>query len=158
MNRTVGGKRFETRWLNWPSQTKPNIWSIADATQLTGKANRPDSEMVLRLSRDFQEDPVSPVASVCRTKLEGIIGKRGDAPYRSERARRREPLNLLARCGPSGRVAEPAPLRRRRQHRIDKGVRPIFSILERFMLGQKIELFRKTQQFLFRIAGQRHGP
>ncbi|MGF6934875.1 uncharacterized protein (DUF2252 family) [Paraburkholderia sp. UCT70] len=44
-------------------------------------------EMVLRLSEDFPEDPVSPVASVCRTKLEGIIGKRGDAPYRSERAR-----------------------------------------------------------------------
>ncbi|WP_167368792.1 hypothetical protein [Paraburkholderia tuberum] len=115
---------------------------------MTGKANRPDSEMVLRLSQDFQEDPVSPVASVCRTKLEGIIGKRGDAPLK----------NVLARCGPSDRVSEPAPLRRRRQHRIDKGVRPIFSILERFMLGQKIELFRKTQQFLFRIAGQRHGP
>ncbi|MDH6146577.1 hypothetical protein OKW46_000499 [Paraburkholderia sp. WSM4179] len=77
-------KRFETRWLNWPSQTTPNIWSIADTTQLTGRANRPDSEMVLRLSEDFPEDSVSPVASVCRTKLEGIIGKRGDAPYRSK--------------------------------------------------------------------------
>ncbi|NVI04132.1 DNA ligase D [Paraburkholderia youngii] len=41
---------------------------------------------VLRLSEDFAKDPVSLVASACRMKLEGIIGKRGDAPYRSGRS------------------------------------------------------------------------
>ncbi|WP_232471006.1 non-homologous end-joining DNA ligase [Caballeronia hypogeia] len=41
---------------------------------------------LLRYSDDFAEDPVSLVASSCKMKLEGIIGKRADAPYRSGRS------------------------------------------------------------------------
>ncbi|WP_052369591.1 DNA ligase D [Paraburkholderia caledonica] len=44
------------------------------------------SSDVIRFSEDFPQDPVSLVASACKMKLEGIIGKRGDAPYRSGRS------------------------------------------------------------------------
>ncbi|AQH05146.1 hypothetical protein A9R05_39775 (plasmid) [Burkholderia sp. KK1] len=37
---------------------------------------------LLRYSDNFAEDPASLVASACKMKLEGIIGKRGDAPMR----------------------------------------------------------------------------
>ncbi|MGF6915977.1 DNA ligase D [Paraburkholderia sp. 40] len=40
----------------------------------------------IRFSEDFPQDPVSLVASACKMKLEGIIGKRADAPYRSGRS------------------------------------------------------------------------
>jgi bifunctional non-homologous end joining protein LigD len=38
---------------------------------------------LLRYSDDFAADPASLVASACKMQLEGIIGKRADAPYRS---------------------------------------------------------------------------
>jgi hypothetical protein len=41
---------------------------------------------LLRYSEDFAQDPGSLVASACKMKLEGIIGKRADAPYRSGRS------------------------------------------------------------------------
>jgi bifunctional non-homologous end joining protein LigD len=41
---------------------------------------------LLRYSEDFAQDPDSLVASACKMKLEGIIGKRADAPYRSGRS------------------------------------------------------------------------
>ncbi|MBP0588286.1 DNA ligase D [Paraburkholderia sp. LEh10] len=41
---------------------------------------------LLRFSDDFAQDPASLVASACKMKLEGIIGKRADAPYRSGRS------------------------------------------------------------------------
>jgi bifunctional non-homologous end joining protein LigD len=41
---------------------------------------------LIRYSADFAEDPQSLVASACKMNLEGIIGKRGDAPYRSGRS------------------------------------------------------------------------
>lgn len=41
---------------------------------------------LLRFSEDFPQDPASLVASACKMKLEGIIGKRADAPYRSGRS------------------------------------------------------------------------
>jgi bifunctional non-homologous end joining protein LigD len=41
---------------------------------------------LLRFSEDFPQDPASVVASACKMKLEGIIGKRADAPYRSGRS------------------------------------------------------------------------
>jgi len=44
------------------------------------------SSDAIRFSEDFPQDPVSLVASACKMKLEGIIGKRGDAPYRSGRS------------------------------------------------------------------------
>ncbi|SAL45640.1 ATP dependent DNA ligase [Caballeronia sordidicola] len=40
----------------------------------------------LRYSEDFAQDPDSLVTSACKMKLEGIIGKRADAPYRSGRS------------------------------------------------------------------------
>jgi bifunctional non-homologous end joining protein LigD len=41
---------------------------------------------LLRFSEDFPQDPTSLLASACKMKLEGIIGKRADAPYRSGRS------------------------------------------------------------------------
>src|SRR5471032_2322904 len=41
---------------------------------------------LLRYSEDFAQDPASLVASACRMQLEGIIGKRTGAPYRSGRS------------------------------------------------------------------------
>jgi len=41
---------------------------------------------LLRFSDDFAQDPASLVASARKMKLEGIIGKRADAPYRSGRS------------------------------------------------------------------------
>ncbi|MFM0327568.1 hypothetical protein PQR16_34690 [Caballeronia glebae] len=40
----------------------------------------------LRYPDDFAEDPASLVASASKMKLEGIVGKRADAPYRSGRS------------------------------------------------------------------------
>ncbi|WP_238218322.1 DNA ligase D [Caballeronia novacaledonica] len=40
----------------------------------------------IRFSESFTEDPQSLLASACRMRLEGIIGKRADAPYRSGRS------------------------------------------------------------------------
>lgn len=44
------------------------------------------ADPLLRFSEDFPQDPASLVASACKMKLEGIIGKRADAPYRSGRS------------------------------------------------------------------------
>jgi bifunctional non-homologous end joining protein LigD len=41
---------------------------------------------LLRYSEDFAQDPGSLVASACKMRLEGIIGKRANAPYRSGRS------------------------------------------------------------------------
>jgi len=41
---------------------------------------------LLRFSDDFAQDPASLVAATRKMKLEGIIGKRADAPYRSGRS------------------------------------------------------------------------
>ncbi|WP_018438771.1 non-homologous end-joining DNA ligase [Trinickia symbiotica] len=41
---------------------------------------------LLRYSEDFAQDPESLIAAACKMKLEGIIGKRGDSPYRSGRS------------------------------------------------------------------------
>ncbi|ACC73881.1 DNA ligase D [Paraburkholderia phymatum] len=41
---------------------------------------------LLPFSDDFAQDPASLMASACKMKLEGIIGKRVDAPYRSGRS------------------------------------------------------------------------
>jgi bifunctional non-homologous end joining protein LigD len=40
----------------------------------------------VRFSESFTDDPESLLASACRMRLEGIIGKRADAPYRSGRS------------------------------------------------------------------------
>ncbi|MFC0402981.1 DNA ligase D [Paraburkholderia rhizosphaerae] len=44
-----------------------------------------DSPLV-RFSQDFDQEPRSLLASACKMKLEGIIGKRADSPYRSGRS------------------------------------------------------------------------
>jgi bifunctional non-homologous end joining protein LigD len=51
-------------------------------SEVMGEANTD----LLRYSEDFAQDPASLVASACKMKLEGIIGKRADAPYRSGRS------------------------------------------------------------------------
>lgn len=40
----------------------------------------------IRISESFTDDPLSLLASACRMRLEGIMGKRLDAPYRSGRS------------------------------------------------------------------------
>jgi bifunctional non-homologous end joining protein LigD len=40
---------------------------------------------VIRFSDDFAEDPESLLEAACKMRLEGIIGKRADSPYRSGR-------------------------------------------------------------------------
>jgi bifunctional non-homologous end joining protein LigD len=41
---------------------------------------------LVRYSQDFSQDPLSLIATARKMSLEGIIGKRGDAPYRSGRS------------------------------------------------------------------------
>jgi bifunctional non-homologous end joining protein LigD len=41
---------------------------------------------LVRFSDDFPQDPHSLLASARKMQLEGLIGKRGDAPYRSGRS------------------------------------------------------------------------
>src|ERR1700710_3122761 len=51
-----------------------------------GRVARRSRYQRVALLEDFAQDPDSLVASACKMKLEGIIGKRADAPYRSGRS------------------------------------------------------------------------
>ncbi|SAL78172.1 ATP dependent DNA ligase [Caballeronia telluris] len=74
---------FDLLWLNGTDlREQPLRARRALLHELTEQAESP----LLRYSDDFAEDPASLVASACKMKLEGIIGKRADAPYRSGRS------------------------------------------------------------------------
>ncbi|TGP40301.1 DNA ligase D [bacterium M00.F.Ca.ET.228.01.1.1] len=74
---------FDLLWLNG---TDLREQPLRVRRTLLRELMQESSSDVLRLSEDFPQDPTSLVASACRMKLEGIIGKRADAPYRSGRS------------------------------------------------------------------------
>jgi bifunctional non-homologous end joining protein LigD len=74
---------FDLLWVNGTDiRAQPLRARRALLRELMDKAD----PGLLRFSEDFSEDPESLVASACKMKLEGIIGKRGDRPYISGRS------------------------------------------------------------------------
>ncbi|MEX3897874.1 non-homologous end-joining DNA ligase [Paraburkholderia sp. BR10954] len=74
---------FDLLWLNGSDvRERPLRERRALLREVMHEAESP----LLRFSDDFAEDPGSLVASACKMQLEGIIGKRADAPYRSGRS------------------------------------------------------------------------
>ncbi|NRO95591.1 DNA ligase D [Paraburkholderia sp. NMBU_R16] len=74
---------FDLLWLNGTDiREQPLRARRALLRELMEHTDTP----LLRFSQDFAEDPSSLVAAACKMKLEGIIGKRGDAPYRTGRS------------------------------------------------------------------------
>jgi bifunctional non-homologous end joining protein LigD len=74
---------FDLMYLNGTDvREQPLTARRALLCELMGEVNTE----LLRYSEDFAQDPASLVASACKMKLEGIIGKRADAPYRSGRS------------------------------------------------------------------------
>ena len=74
---------FDILWLNGEDlRSKP----LRERRQLLHDLLDDVHDPLIRYSADFAEDPQSLVASACKMNLEGIIGKRGDAPYRSGRS------------------------------------------------------------------------
>ncbi|SAK87061.1 ATP dependent DNA ligase [Caballeronia fortuita] len=59
---------------------------LSQRRELLGELIARTSSERVRFSESFTEDPESLLASACRMRLEGIIGKRADAPYRSGRS------------------------------------------------------------------------
>lgn len=59
---------------------------LSQRRDLLGELIAQTSSERVRFSESFTEDPESLLASACRMRLEGIIGKRADAPYRSGRS------------------------------------------------------------------------
>ncbi|NVH73716.1 DNA ligase D [Paraburkholderia sp. JPY432] len=74
---------FDLLWLNGADvRERP----LRERRALLRKVMQEMEGPLLRFSDDFAEDPGSLVASACKMQLEGIIGKRADAPYRSGRS------------------------------------------------------------------------
>lgn len=74
---------FDILWLNGEDvRSEP----LRARRQLLRDLLEEVHDPLIRYSADFAEDPQSLVASACKMNLEGIIGKRGDAPYRSGRS------------------------------------------------------------------------
>ncbi|WP_086961567.1 DNA ligase D [Caballeronia sp. INML2] len=74
---------FDLLWLN---DTDIREQPLRSRRALLHELIQSVASPLLRYSDDFAEDPTSLVASACKMKLEGIIGKRADAPYRSGRS------------------------------------------------------------------------
>jgi bifunctional non-homologous end joining protein LigD len=70
---------------------------LAQRRQLLGELIARTSSERVRFSESFNEDPQSLLASACQMRLEGIIGKRADAPYRSGRSTAWIKLKCLSR-------------------------------------------------------------
>jgi bifunctional non-homologous end joining protein LigD len=74
---------FDILWLNGEDvRSEP----LRARRQLLHELLDEVHDPLIRYSADFAEDPQSLVASACKMNLEGIIGKRGDALYRSGRS------------------------------------------------------------------------
>lgn len=67
---------------------------VLEASLPAGKDDSQSSGRI-RLSQTFEADPADVVQSACRLGLEGVIGKRRDAPYLS----RRSPAWIKLKCG-----------------------------------------------------------
>ncbi|SAL88430.1 ATP dependent DNA ligase [Caballeronia arvi] len=74
---------FDLLWVNGSDIREQPLRS---RRALLHELMRSVASPLLRYSDDFAEDPASLIASACKIKLEGIIGKRADAPYRSGRS------------------------------------------------------------------------
>jgi bifunctional non-homologous end joining protein LigD len=73
---------FDLLWLNGVDM---RVLPLRERrAKLQALLHEVDSPLV-RFSADFNEDPQSLLASASKMQLEGIMGKRGDAPYRSGR-------------------------------------------------------------------------
>ncbi|KAK42854.1 ATP-dependent DNA ligase [Caballeronia jiangsuensis] len=59
---------------------------LSQRRELLGELIAQTASERVRFSESFTDDPESLLASACRMRLEGIIGKRADAPYRSGRS------------------------------------------------------------------------
>jgi bifunctional non-homologous end joining protein LigD len=74
---------FDVLWLNG---TDLREHPLRVRRQLLRELLDEVEERLVRFSEDFAQDPQSLVTSACKMKLEGIVGKRGDSPYRSGRS------------------------------------------------------------------------
>jgi bifunctional non-homologous end joining protein LigD len=73
---------FDLLWLNGDDfRSKPLRERRQALRRLLGSVDTP----VIRFSDDFAEDPESLLEAACKMRLEGIIGKRADSPYRPGR-------------------------------------------------------------------------
>ncbi len=74
---------FDLLWLDGDDLRSQPLRARRDLLrELLAKIDEP----AIRFSDDFAQDPQSLLASACEMRLEGIIGKRADAPYRSGRS------------------------------------------------------------------------
>ena len=75
---------FDLLWMNDTDlRPRPLRYRRAVLSDLMDAAESP----LVRYSADFEHDPADLLASARAMKLEGIIGKRRDSPYRSGRSR-----------------------------------------------------------------------
>ncbi|WP_080421688.1 DNA ligase D [Burkholderia ubonensis] len=73
---------FDLMWLNGVDlRPRP----LRERREILARVLEPAEGPLLRLSQLFPQDPQSLLASARKLKLEGLMGKRADAPYRSGR-------------------------------------------------------------------------
>jgi len=73
---------FDLMWLNGVD-LRP--LPLRERREMLARIIQPAQGPILRLSELFDQDPQSLLASARQLKLEGLMGKRADAPYRSGR-------------------------------------------------------------------------
>ena len=74
---------FDALWMNG---TDLRAWPLRDRRAVLSDLLKTLDSPLVRYSEEFEGDPVSILESARKVKLEGIIGKRTDAPYRSGRS------------------------------------------------------------------------
>ena len=74
---------FDALWMNG---TDLRAWPLRDRRAVLSDLLKTLDSPLVRYSEEFEGDPVSILESPRKVKLEGIIGKRTDAPYRSGRS------------------------------------------------------------------------
>ncbi|HDR9103750.1 TPA: DNA ligase D [Burkholderia vietnamiensis] len=75
---------FDLLWLNG-EDLRP--LPLRERRQQLRSLLEPVEGLLLRFSEDFEQDPHSLLASASKLRLEGMMGKRADAPYRSGRGK-----------------------------------------------------------------------
>jgi bifunctional non-homologous end joining protein LigD len=74
---------FDLMWMNG---TDLRAWPLRDRRAVLADLMATVDSPLVRYSDDFTDDPASILKSARKMKLEGIIGKRADASYRSGRS------------------------------------------------------------------------
>ncbi|MDQ7981904.1 DNA ligase D [Paraburkholderia sp. SARCC-3016] len=72
--------------LIWMGDTDLRDQPLQERRRLLRELMESVESPLVRFSEDFAQDPHSLIASACKMRLEGIIGKRADSPYRSGRS------------------------------------------------------------------------